>query len=179
MIKAIGFIAAILLIVSCNSEPTLQKYFVEKSDNKNFISLDLAPSMLDVPTVNLTADQSSAVKSLQKINILAFPVTDSTAAIYESEKAKVKTILKDPKYQELMHFGSGKDGGSISYVGDENHIEEFVLYANKKENGFAVVRVLGKDMTPTSIMTMMQVMKDSKMDFKQLAPLQKMFTNKL
>ncbi len=179
MKKILLSVCTAFLLVSCNSEPTLQKYFVENSESKDFIAIDLAPSMLNVETMDLTADQAIAVKSFQKVNILAFKLNDSTANLYDKENEKVKLILKDPKYQELMHFGSGKDGGSISYVGDENHIEEFVIYANKKENGFAVVRVIGKDMNPNSIMTLMSVMKDSKMDLKQLAPLQKMFSNNL
>jgi len=84
-------------------------------------------------------------------------------------------ILKDKKYQQLMKFGSGKEGASVSYVGSDEHIEEFVLFANKKETGFAVVRILGKDMNPNNIMTMLSVLKESKVDLEQLKPLQEMF----
>ena len=74
-----------------------------------------------------------------------------------------------------MKFGSGKDGASVSFVGDTKHIDEFVFYANKKENGFAVVRVMGKDMNPTGIMTLMSVLKNANVDIEQLKPLQQMF----
>jgi hypothetical protein len=73
-----------------------------------------------------------------------------------------------------MKFGSGKEGASVSFVGSDNHIEEFVFFANKKENGFAVVRILGKDMNPTNIMTMISVLKESKIDLEQLKPLQQL-----
>jgi uncharacterized membrane protein YjjP (DUF1212 family) len=49
-----------------------------------------------------------------------------------------------------------------------------VFFANKKENGFAVVRILGKDMNPTNIMTMMQVIQKSNIDLEQLKPLQQL-----
>lgn len=74
-----------------------------------------------------------------------------------------------------MKFNSGKEGASVSFVGTDEHIDEFVLFANKDENGFAVVRILGKDMSPNSIMTLMTVLKESKIDMEQLKPLQKMF----
>jgi hypothetical protein len=74
-----------------------------------------------------------------------------------------------------MKFGSGKDGASVSFVGDDEHIDEFVFYANKKETGFAVVRVLGKNMNPTGIMTLMSVLKNANVDLEQLKPLQQMF----
>ena len=64
---------------------------------------------------------------------------------------------------------------SVSFVGDIEHIEEFILFANKKENGFAVIRILGKDMNPNGIMTMMSVLQKTDIDVEQLKPLQKLF----
>ncbi len=69
------------------------------------------------------------------------------------------------------NFGCGKEGASVSFVGSDEHIEEFVLFANKKENGFAVIRILGKDMKPTGIMTMMSVLQKANIDLEQLKPL--------
>jgi hypothetical protein len=48
------------------------------------------------------------------------------------------------------------------------------FYANRKENGFAVVRVLGKDMNATNIMTLMQIVQKSNLDMEQLKPLQQL-----
>ena len=108
------------------------------------------------------------------MNVLAFKLNDKNKAQFEIERAKVDLILKDAKYQQLMKFGSGKEGASVSFVGSDDHIEEFVFFANKKENGFAVVRILGKDMNPTNIMTMISVLKESKIDLEQLKPLQQL-----
>jgi len=167
-------VLALLLLVGCNSEPSLQKYFVENSENKDFIAVDVSPSVLNVDPSKLTADQVKALQSFDKMNILAFKRNDKNQAQFEAERSKVNAILKDQKYQQLMKFGSGKDGASVSFVGDDEHINEFVLYANKKENGFAVVRVLGKDMNPTSIMNMISILKESNLDLEQLKPLQEM-----
>jgi hypothetical protein len=164
----------IMTLVSCNSDPSLQKYFVENTDNKDFIALDVSPSILNVEKTKLSAEQNEALKSFDKMNILAFKANAANQVQFESERAKVKAILKDPKYQQLMSFGSGKDGASISYVGTDDNIEEFVVFANRKENGFAVVRVLGKNMNPNNIMTLMSVLKESKIDMEQLKPLQQL-----
>lgn len=163
-----------LLMVSCNSEQTLQKYFVENSDGKDFIALDISPTILNVDKAKLSADQNAALESFDKMNVLAFKLNDSNKAQFEIERAKVDAILKDAKYQQLMKFSSGKEGASVSYVGSDAHIDEFVLYANRKENGFAVIRVLGKDMNPTTIMTMLQVIQKSNIDLEQLKPLQQL-----
>jgi len=114
------------------------------------------------------------VKDVVKANILAFKSNGKNQAQFDSERAKVVSILENEKYQQLMKVGSGKDGASISYVGDDDHIEEFVLFANKKETGFAVIRVLGKDMNPTNIMTMLQVLQKANIDLEQLKPLQQL-----
>jgi hypothetical protein len=173
MIYGIALIISLFLI-SCNSEPTLQKYFVENTENKNFVALDVSPDILNVDKTKLSVAQIDALKSFDKMNVLAFRLNETNKAEFETERAKVDLILKDKKYQQLMKFGSGKEGASVSFVGTDEHIEEFVFYANKKENGFAVVRILGKDMNPTSVMTMMSVLQQSNIDLEQLKPLQQL-----
>jgi hypothetical protein len=171
------FTSAILVfmtLISCNSEPSLQKYFVENTDNKDFIALDISPNILNLDKAKLSTEQNDALKSFDKMNVLAFKANAKNQAQFETERAKVTAILKNPKYQQLMKVGSGKDGASISYVGTDENIEEFVVFANRKENGFAVVRVLGKDMNPNNIITLMTVLKESKIDMEQLKPLQQL-----
>lgn len=171
------FTSALLVLatlISCKSEPSLQKYFVENTNNKDFIALDVSSSILNLDKAKLSAEQNEALKSFDKMNILAFKANDKNQAQFETERAKVKAILKDPKYQKLMSIGSGKDGASISYIGTDDNIKEFIVFANRKENGFAVVRVLGENMNPNNIMTIMSVLKESKIDMEQLKPLQEL-----
>jgi hypothetical protein len=163
-----------LILGSCSSDPSLQKYFVENTENKDFIALDISSSILNVDKTKLSVTQTEALKSFDKMNVLAFKLNDKNKAQFETERAKVNLILKDKMYQQLMKFGSGKEGASVSYVGTDDHINEFVFFANKKDVGFAVVRVLGKDMNPTHIMNMISVLQESKIDLEQLKPLQEL-----
>ena len=175
--KLLSFTSALLgllTLISCNSEPSIQKYFVENTDNKDFIALDVSPDILNLDKAKLSAQQTEALNSFDKMNILAFKANTKNQIQFETERAKVKAILKNPKYQELMKVGSGKDGASVSFVGTDDNIKEFIIFANRKENGFAVVRVLGKDMNPNNIMTLMSVLKESKIDLEQLKPLQQL-----
>jgi hypothetical protein len=163
-----------LLLSSCNSDPSLQQYFVENTENKNFVAIDISSSILNIDKAKLTTEQTEAIKSFDKMTVLAFKLDAKNQAAFETEKAKVAVILKDKKYQELMKFGSGKEGASISFVGTDDVIKEFIIFANKKDAGFALIRVVGEDMNPNNIMTFMSVLKDAKVDLKQLAPLQEM-----
>lgn len=161
-----------LFLTSCNSKPTLQSYFVENSEKKDFIVLDVAPSIINVDKTKLSVEQKTALASFDKMNVLAFKLDKNNKPEFESESKKVTEILKGKEYQELMKFGSGKDAASISFVGDENHINEFILYGKKENNGFAVVRILGKDMNPNNIMNIISILKSSNVDMDQLKPLQ-------
>ena len=161
-----------LLLSGCNSEPTLQKYFVENSEKKDFIALDVSPTIINMDKTKLTAEQKTALASFDKMNVLAFKLDKSNQKQYDIESQKVTQILKNEKYQNLMKVGSGKDGASVSFVGDDNHINEFILFAKKKENGFAVIRILGNDMNPNNIMNMISLLKSSNIDLAQLKPLQ-------
>lgn len=169
------FYFALLLSVlfsSCSNEPTLQKYFVENAAKEDFLSVDVSSSIINTDKTKLTADQKKALESFEKVNIIAFKLDKTNKAEFEAESKKVAKILKGKDYQELMKFNSGKDAASVSFVGDENHIDEFVFFAKKKENGFAIVRVLGDDMNPNNIINMIGLLQKSNVDLEQLKPLQ-------
>ena len=163
-----------LLMISCQQEPTLQKYFVEKAGSKNFVTLDIAPTIIKTEKLSLTPEEQTALKSLHKFNVLAFTATPKNQAEYKKEKDKVKALLKGEEYEELMHVGSNEQGASIHTIGEGEHIEEFVVYVHKQENGFGVIRVLGEDMTPNNVMTLVGILQKADMNMEQLKPLQAM-----
>lgn len=165
-------LASAMLFASCEQKLSLQKYFVENSESSEFVSVDIAPSFINVDSVKLTGEEKTALESFKKINVLAFKADSVNQKQFDAERAKVTEILKDKSYQELMKVGSGKEGGAIYFVGEDEHIDEFVLYANKKENGFAVVRIIGDDMNPSQVLTMMSLLKKANIDMEQLKPLQ-------
>ena len=170
--KTVVYILISLLLVSCSNKPSLQKFFVENAEKKDFIALDVSSSILNIDKAKLSTEQKAVLASFDKMNIIAFKATPKNQVAYEAEKSKLNGILKNEEYQQLMKIGSGKDGASVSYVGTDDNIKEFIFYANKKENGFAVVRVTGDNMNPTNVMTMLSVLQKSKIDLDQLKPLE-------
>ena len=174
MNKLTTIVIAAILLWSCENKPTLQKYFVENTESSEFVSVDLAPSIINTEKVSLTNSEKEALESFEKMNILAFKSDSSNIANYDKEIKEVKTLLKDETYQQLMKVGSGNDGAAVYFVGDDEHNSEFVVLANRKENGFAVVRVLGNDMNPTHIVNMLSLLQKSDMNLEQLKPLQEL-----
>jgi len=163
-----------LFLTSCNGEPTLQKYFVEKSEAKDFMAVDIAPSIINTSKLTLSADEKTALASLHNINVLAYKLNGKNNAEYEKEKINVKTLLKTDHYDELIKFNNGSMGASVNTKGEGQHIEEFVIFVNEADNGFGVVRVVGKDMTPTNVMTIVSLLQKSDLHIEQLKPLQQM-----
>ena len=175
MKKLLLFVSTVIIVWSCEDKPSLQKYFVENTESSKFIAVDLAPSIIKTDKMSLSETERAALASFEKMNILAFKTDSTNSTGYEQEIKEVKAILKDESYQQLMKAGSGNDGAAIYFVGDDDeHIEEFVVLAGKKENGFAVVRVLGNDMNPTHIINMLSLLQKSDVDLDQLKPLQQL-----
>lgn len=174
MRTTILFSFVVLLLVGCDAGPSLEKYFVAHSEDPNYIVMDVSPDILNVSKESLSAADVSAFESFEKMNMLAFKATNKNKALFGIERDKVDALLKDKKYQQLVRFGTGKEGASLSYVGTNDHIEEFVLFANKKETGFTVIRIMGDDMSPTNVVTMLRLLKKSKVDLAQLKPLEQL-----
>jgi len=77
MKKAIFTIMSIMILgsvlISCNSEPSLQEYYVEKQESNNFISLDL-PSSIITLNDDVTPEMKETMASIKKLNVLAFKI---------------------------------------------------------------------------------------------------------
>ena len=170
----IAFVISGFLMLSCNSNPSLESYFVDNSENKNFIQVDVSPSILNIDKIKLSASELAALNSFNKMNILAFKGNDKNKAEYEAERLKVASILKDEKYQQLTKFGSGQKSAQVSFVGTDDKVSEFVLFAKSEENGFAIVRVLGKDMNINSVMSLISILKNSNIDNESLKELKEL-----
>lgn len=176
--RAVVFFAAAMLTMlfsSCNDKPTLQQYFVEKSEVSPFIALDLPPSVF-ASTDSLSVEERAALDSFRKLNVLVYPLSEKrTTPEFLSEREAVKQILENPVYQELMSFGSGQDRGSLRFVGTQDDIEEFVVFVSQKETGFAIVRVIGNDMDANAVATLMTMMNKVNLNAAELAPLKAVF----
>lgn len=161
-----------LLVVtfhSCDQGPSLQRYYVDNQEKAQFLSIDVPVSMLNLDKMQLTADQEDAYKSIQKLNMLAYKMKPDNMADYEVELAKVNTILNNPKYEELMRGGNPEDGKFIiKILGEEDDVEEFILFGNIDNKGFAIVRILGDDMNPNKVMTLASALDKANIDDSQI-----------
>jgi len=174
MTSSIKNIITMLVLVatftSCNQNPSLQTYFVDNELKPGFTSIDIPTSLLNIEQTSLTDEQKDAYKSINKLNMLAFVLSDNNVTEYEVELNKVKDILKDPKYQELMRAGNSTDGKFvIKYIGDEDSIDELIIFGNANEKGFAIIRVLGDDMSAQKVVKLYSALDTSNINESQIS----------
>jgi len=153
-----------MLLMSCNNGVSLQKYFVDHQEDSDFVAVDVATSLLDTDKVALSKEEKEALESIKKVNFLALPLKDKTKARYEEEKTTINTILNSDKYETLMRFGSNGTKAVLKFQGDEDNIDEMIVFASNKERGLALVRVLGDDMKPENVAKLMNAIDKGDVD---------------
>jgi len=172
---ALGGIAVLTMASSCSSGPSLQEYFVSNSENPNFLALDVPANILNLKEADLDETQVEALRSLRKLNILAFRKTDQNMEAFTSERAKVDEILKNSGFKELMKLNSKFAKGVIKHTGEGDAIDEVVIYGASEDRGFALIRVLGKDMNPAHLMQLMQAVENADINGEGLRELSDLF----
>lgn len=154
----IGTFLLALVVMACNKEQTLQEYIVESKENNEYMSIDLPANIIQLDDTQLSEENKATLATIKKMNFLAFPLSDSNKELYASEKQKVTGILKQDTFTELMRV-KGKVGDIIvSFVGDDDAIDEVVIFGASDEKGFALARVLGENMNPADILKIAQHM---------------------
>jgi len=172
-LKAWMFMALALLLAlgSCSGTQSLQEYFVDNAENPNFLSLDIPANILKLDEVELDDNEREVMGSLRKLNILAFRKTEANEVAYAEESAKVKAILKNPDFKELMKLNTQYGRGVVKYLGDGDAIDEVIIFGDSREKGFALVRVLGKKMNPAQFVQVMQAIQNADLEGQGLGDL--------
>src|SRR5690606_59890 len=118
--KNIAYMVILVATVfSCNQNPSLQTYFVDNQEKPNFLSVDMPANFLNLDENSLTQDQKEAYESIKKLNMLAYRLNANNEVEYTAELQKVKAILEDPKYEELMRGGNSVDGKFVIKMSGE------------------------------------------------------------
>lgn len=171
----LGAIAAVLFLAGCSGNQSLQEYYVDNAENPNFLLIDVPANILKLDEADLDETQRAALKSLRKLNILVFQKNQENAMEYKQETARVKEILKNSDFKDLMKLNTQFAKGMIKYSGDGDAIDEVVIYGDSEDKGFGLVRVLGDDMNPAHFMQLMQAIQKADVDGEGFEELMGMF----
>jgi hypothetical protein len=113
----------------------------------------------------MTDEQREAYESVDKLNVLTYIEENTDAAEYKLELDKVKEILKNPDYEELMRGGNSKDGKFVvKFLGEIDNIDELIIFGNANNKGFMIARILGDDMNAGKLMSLQSVLQNAKFE---------------
>jgi len=162
-LAAIG-IMMLLFLTSCNSKPSLQQYFVDSQEKEGFITTTIPKGILGLDVSNMSATSQKAYNSIDKLNVLYYPIDQQNTAAFEKENAQVNTILKNGDFKTLMTHKSDGVQMRFLYDGTDDSIDEMIIYGSSPKMGMGVARVLGDDMNLGAIMKMLEDIKNVNMD---------------
>jgi hypothetical protein len=164
----IGASLIVFTLFSCNSEKSLQRYLVDRQDDDTFLKVDIAASLLKSENNNLTQEEKDILETVKKINVVAYPNKGDNEANYKIKKQELKDIINQEEYKTLMKFGSNNKGAVLKYLGEEDAINEIIVFASDDEKGFALFRLLGENMRPDDMIKLMQSIEKGDVDASQL-----------
>lgn len=164
-----------VFFTACNDGPSLQRYFVDNQESANFLSQDLPLSMVKIDDTQFTEEQKEAYESVKRLNFLGYKVSDENKDAYTAELAKVKTILSNDKYNDLMEFSDKGNKIIVKYLGDEDEADEVIVFGNSKDLGFGIVRILGNDMSPDKMATLVTALQSANVDESNIQDIMNFF----
>jgi hypothetical protein len=170
----IGFSLAMITLLSCDNSKSLQSYIVEKQADARFMKVDFATSLISEMD-SLPQEQKEVLQSIKKMNVVAYPKKKGTEAEYEVEKVRLSVIFDQEKYKTLGSFRANNQNITLMYLGEEDAIDEVIVYGRDDEKGLAVFRLLGNDMDPSDVMKLSAMLEDGNLDLSKLTGLEEVF----
>lgn len=162
-------------LVSCENETSLQEFYVENQNDNQYLAFDIPASLLTGENSNLTPEQRATLETIRKINILGFPKKAENETAFEEEQEKLSGILKSDKYNLLMKYGGGNRKAELYYMGEEDAIDEIIVFGSDQERGFGVARVTGNAMNPGDIIRLFKSIEEGELNIQGLQNLNTMF----
>ena len=171
----IGIGLAALTLFSCSNEKSLQRYLVDRQDDDSFLKVDIAASLLQTDDNSMTQEEKDILATVKKINVVAFPLNEENKDQFDVKKQELKDIINQEKYKTLMKFGSNKRGATLKYLGEEDAINEIIVFATDDEKGFALFRLLGENMRPDQMIKLMSSIEKGDIDASRLSSIGGLF----
>jgi hypothetical protein len=171
----IGIGLAALTLFSCSNKESLQRYIVDRQGDDSFLKIDIAASLLQTDGANFSQEEKDILATVKKINVVAYPIEKGNIEAYKVKREELKNILDQARYKTLMIFGSNKEEATLKYVGEEDAIDEIIVFASDDEKGFALFRLLGDNMEPAKMIKLMNAIEKGDVDVSKLTSIGKIF----
>lgn len=160
--KKLLFVFSLLLagtsMQSCKQD-SIQQFFIDSQEKEEYIVFDMPISLFSSGQDHLNEADQAVLNSVKKVNFVALTKKNADDILLQSELQRVKTILNNSEYQEIMQMNRENMGIAVYFIGEEDAIEEMILVAHQNEMGFGVARLIGEDMNINELMILSQKIK--------------------
>ncbi|MBT6161790.1 MAG: DUF4252 domain-containing protein [Flavobacteriaceae bacterium] len=162
--KPIIFLGSLILFINCNTTTSLQKYFVQKSEDPAFLIMNVPIALDSIFSNDIAENEREALQGIRKLNLLFYKRKAQASDQWSAEVNEIRTVLKQPSYQHLMDFkGFEKAKFSLMYEGEIEKVKEGIVFFEMEQFGFGVLRILGSSIEPSTLLSMLH-----KVDLKRL-----------
>jgi len=149
--RIVLFTFLIAFFTSCKKD-TVQTYLLESENRPELVSYDFSSDMLAFAKNFIEEAEIPVIKSIDKVKLVGLNIEDNSLEAYEQEKQRLQTILENSEYKKLLNIK--KDGRQIKiyYNGEQEAIDEVLVFGYSDDQGVGLARVLGNNINPTEIM---------------------------
>lgn len=137
--------------ISCDTEPSLQQYLVDKEDRKEFITASLSGNLIFQKLDSLSVQGKSSLDKIEKINVLALTKSNGDS-IMEYERSTINSILQDDHYNSLMNVNSAGSQINFMFSGEEDAIDELIFFGYDSDMGMLLLRMRGDQIGVNDLM---------------------------
>jgi hypothetical protein len=139
------FFIVALVLAGCSATPSIQEYYVSKTEDPSSLVVDIPTSILGFETNSLSREEQEAFDSFQKLNVLLFRKTAANADQLSTELTTVRTIIDNKNFEPLSVLSDKQYKGKLVFEGTVEKPNEIVFFGSADE-GFVLARLLGRNM---------------------------------
>ncbi len=143
----------ILLLISCDANPTVESYLVSKDGDKNFSNYSFGADVIPDSESPLLQELKKTFRSVQLSYLDKTKLTDIAYAL---EVETCEKAINHPKYSSLGRVKKKAWSFDIRSKGNNDVIEEIVIFVKAKEKGFGLLRIQGDAINPSKFMQFLQ-----------------------
>ncbi len=148
-------VAIVATFTSCDSDPTVQTYYVDSQDKDGFYNVKFPVSVFGINEEKLSAESRKAYESMNRVNVLIVTATDDKKSQVEKEAEKFNKILKNGTYKTLITHSSDDYKVRFVYEGDTDSIDELIAFVSYEDKVMGIGRITGDNMNVGDLMKMM------------------------
>lgn len=144
--KKLLIFAVVVAFTGCSKTQSIQEYYVAKSEDPNFLVIDIPTSILGINNEVLNDEEQAALDSFQKLNVLMFRKTAANAEQFPEELKTVREIVDGEQFDPLMVVSDRQFSGKLLLEGSVERPDEIVFFGSATNEGFLLARLIGSKM---------------------------------